>query len=362
MTKNHFCYTRTFDVIFSTQIRPLIVKLKQGHRKKRFTKKQLVPAIQNFFDKHPSLVKVTKLKDIGDLESSLLDFLEKHPVTTKKEILPEKVVTQVVDSNETPKEVEDSPEHRMNSNGTYEEPKNPWTLIEKFQILERKEAEGKRKQMSELRKKKMAKALNDQINLKEKAAKLEQDKEDNDFQRQQNEIFKKWEEEQRLTTAREKEKIAQLKKARQDQIIDNAARKKKQLALTRAEDLKEIQQISKALKEEENEKVEKKKKERQKWEIIKVENAKKVEKRRLMKKEEERIDAQLMAEYTAKMDREEAKRIEAIEDRAKKLEANRKSLKHEPDQLLADGMTSVERSMNKTIIEDARAFLAGRCV
>lgn len=350
-----------FKIMTSFYLIHVYFQAKYSQQKKRFSKKQVVEAIQNFFDKHPSLVKVSSLRDIGDLEKAVSDFLEKKPCTTET-ARPKEAVVEVLKSNKTPKEAKEIPKECSNSKGAnVETDVNPWTLIETFQILEIKESEQKKHQMSELKKKKMAKALNDQIKLKEEATKLEKN-EDKYFQRQQNEIIKKWEDEQKLIIARETEKIELLKRARQDQIMDNTARRKKHLADTRASDLKEIQQISKALLQEENKKLEKKSKERTKWEGIKTENAKKVEQRRLRKEEEERIDAKLMAESTAKMDLEEAQRFKAIEDRARKLEANRQLLQHEPDQPLSDGMTSVERSINKKIIEDAQAFLEGRCV
>lgn len=295
------------------------------------------------------------------------DFIDENSPMVKKadKPRPKEKPAEKSDSDDAPKE-----HHKIPKKGTgttvtncnVGADVNPWTLIETFQILEKKESEKKMQQMSEVRKRKMAKALNDQIKLKNEATKLERDEDDKRLQRQQDEILKKWEEEQKLLMARENEKIEQLKKVRQDQIKDNLERRRRELAETRSEDLKEIQQITKDLLQEENEKLQKKNMEREKWEKIKAENAKKIELRELQKKEEEKLDAKLMEEFTTKMDLEEAKRVKALEDRARKLEINRQSLKQEPDQLLSDGMTSVERSMNKKIIEDAQAFLQSRSV
>lgn len=310
---------------------------------------------------------MSSLSHIGDLEKSLSDFLDTYPITkTRSKVEATTKLSQP--NNNNPVVVDEvSPSTASGNNKRVEcsvdvkDEVNPWALIEKFQILQMKESKEKKQISSESKKKKMARALKDQIKHKEDVAQLEKAKEDRNLQRQQDEISKKWDEEQKQIFAKEMEKVDQLKKGRMDQINDNTTRKKKQLAAMREEDSKEIQEISKALVKEEQDKLAKKIKEREKWERIKAENDKKLEVLRLRKVEEERIDAKLMAEFTTKLDLEEGKRLKAIEDRARKLEANRRTLKNEPEQLLSEGMTSVELSMNKKIIEDAQAFLGERC-
>jgi hypothetical protein len=279
-------------------------------------KRQIVEVINDFFDHCPSLVKISTLHALDDLASAVEANLHNVPKLKKPEGKDSKPI-DIKKVDERLSEIQ-SP-HMPNKNtevhnfGT-DDNLSPWSLIEKYKILENGEAEQKGQHASEARKKEISKALNAQVKLKQVNLQLEK-AEDAKFVNVQRNGQDDWEEEQRKLTIIEREKIEHLKKARQDQIEERVRSRESQKETQRAEELREIQNITKALAREEEDRYCKRQVEKKQWDLIKIENASKIEKKRQRAKEEQNMDAKLMADIKEKMDNEEAKRVNAIQHR-----------------------------------------------
>jgi len=309
-----------------TPLTSIAIQLNYGpSTSKGLRKKQIAGEVDSFFDRHPSLVEVTTLRDVGDLENVLADTL--NNLSRDEKVRAQKKASALAsEPGELPTSSQAAPDNRYTAKVEDSQTDvNPWTLIETFKIRETEESKRNKQHMSELKKKKMAAALNAQVKLKEEAMRSEKAEDDTFVRLHQNSI-KEWEEEQRLCAIKQKERTALLKKVRQDQIEASVVQRKEHIAATRAEELKEMQGIAKALAKEEEKKCMKRSKEREKWEHVKAENARKFEERRIRKEDEERMDAKFMADMKAKMDLEDAKRAKAVEDRANKLEASTQML------------------------------------
>jgi len=265
------------------------------------------------------LVKTTTLLAVGDLTEAVEGNIRKIPRTVQgKDSGP-------IDLMEVKKCRTESQYQQMNRNnvvvndGKTKIDLNPWTLIETYKILENKEAKQKGQHVSEARKQKMANALNDQVKLKQSNLNVEK-AEDAQFVEMQRNEQREWEEEQKLLVIHERKKAEQLKKVRQDQIEESVRRRDFQRKAQRAEELREIQEISKALAKEEGDRCRVRQKEKKQWDLIKKENARKLEERHKKAKEEQNMDAKLMADIKEKMDKEETERAEAFQNRSKHLE------------------------------------------
>jgi len=265
------------------------------------------------------LVKTTTLQAVGDLTEAVEGNIRKIPRTEQEED------SGPIDLMEVNKCHTESQYQQMNRNSMVVNDDNtkidlnPWTLIETYKILENKEAEQKGQHVSEARKQKMANALNDQVKLKQANTNVEK-AEDAKFVEMQRNEQRKWEEEQKLLAIHERKKAEQLKKVRQDQIEESVRRRERQRKTQRAEELRAIQVFSKALEKEEGDRCRVRQKEKEHWDLLKEENAGKLEERHKKAKEEQNMDAKLMADIKQKMDKEEAKRAEAVQNRSKNLE------------------------------------------
>ena len=281
-------------------------------------KRQIVEVMRDFFDQCPSVVKITTLHALDDLAKAVEANLHNIPKMEKTEEKDNKPV-DFMKKNVSLSEIQSQHTPHNNKavhNDVTDINLNPWSLIETYKILENGEAEQKGQHASEARKKKMAKALNDQVKLKQANLQFEK-AEDAKFVDVQRNGQERWEEEQRKLSIIERNKIEQLKKARKDQIEERVRRRESQRKTQREEESREIQNITKALAREEEDRCRRRREEKKQWDLIKSENARKIEKRLKIANEEQNMDAKLMADIKDKMDREEAKRVEAIQNRRK---------------------------------------------
>jgi hypothetical protein len=232
--------------------------------------------------------------------------------------------------------------------------RNPWQLIDKYKILQAKEETEKSSQESEFRKKRMALALNEQIQEKENTIQKSKD-EYRRFIIAQEDAIKKWEEEKKVSMLKEKQKADELKEVRQQQIQERVRLREKYDTIRKEQESKEIMDIRNALMKEEEKKYKIKVQEREKWEQIMKENAEKLEEKNKRKEEEDRMDAKLMADMKEKMDKEEAKRIETMQKRSQKLEYNSQLLSEKGAFKKRDEIRIFEQSLLKAAQDRERA-------
>mmetsp|Transcript_917 Transcript_917/g.1596 ORF Transcript_917/g.1596 Transcript_917/m.1596 type:complete len:497 (+) Transcript_917:3724-5214(+) len=285
-------------------------------------KRTLFKVISSFLEENQHLVETTDLKQIGNLKSIALEYLN-HFTSSSSE--NDKKCRFIPDPDPPLNPAVDGM-----AGGTKLVPKhsdsdemitNPWQLIDKYKILQAKEEAEKSYNESEWRKKRMAMTLNEQIEERENA--IRNCKEEyQQFVVAQEAAIRKWEEEKQNSILKQKQKADELKEVRQRQIQERVRLKEIQNARQKEQEGKEMVDIRNALMKEEENKEKSKMQERKKWEQIMKENAMKLQEKKKQKEEEERMDAKLMADMKEKMDKEEAKRIESIQKRSQKLEFN----------------------------------------
>jgi hypothetical protein len=312
--------------------------------------------ISSFFDQHQFLLKSTCLKDIDNIKTTVAEYVNNYRNSSD-----EKKNTRSGMSGPLPQLPSDtSPvnEVPLTSKNVHhnhgETARNPWELIDKYHILQAKESATKSLHESESRKKRMAMDLNNQIKEKEDSMNKTKD-EYRKFIKSQEQAIKKWEQEQQNCVSKEKQKAEELRKVRENQIQERLRLKEMNDANKKEEESKEIKEIKKALMKEEEVKQRRKLKEREKWENIMKENLIKLEEQKRCKEEEEKMQAKLMADMKEKMDKEEAKRIEALQIRRQKLELNRQLLTEKGAFKKRDEIRHFEQSLLKAAQDRERA-------
>ncbi len=273
-------------------------------------------------------MKITSIRNASDLEQILSEQL-KSVERLKPKPKPQNESTKMQDVNkeENVETAQGLAMHEHNSDRLTDiSNRNPWAMIEIFQIVENEESNEEKKMRAVKKQEEMASALHEQIKLKNDALRKEK-KEDDKFVNIQRNAIKEWEEEQKLSERLEQEKIAELKKLRQDQVEETERKRKAELSKKITTELKEIEDIKLALDEEEKLKHKRKLLEREKWNRITIENARKLEIRALEKEREAQMDAKIMEDMKAKYVEEERKREKALEDRKVKLDINGQLLK-----------------------------------
>lgn len=321
---------RLLNVLVQKLLLKFGLKTEQG-----LPKSQISDIVSSYLDKVPSIVNVTSLRNVKDLELDLSKELRNmKPPKTTKTTLPNKLsnaskedvciqrVTSCGECSVKHKNTRQLSPITSQLQGDLDTDKvNPWALIETFQIVENESSIEEKKVKAAQKKRDMANVLQGQIRTKKDTAKEEKTEDDKFLVIQRNAI-KDWEEEKVLKAIVEQDKIAELKKVRQEQVEGADRKRKEEQAEKMSSELREIENIKLALEKEEQMKHQQKQLEREKWERITIENLRKNEKRQLQKDEEARMDAKLMEEMKKKYEEEARKRAKAVEDRKVKSEMN----------------------------------------
>lgn len=336
-------------------IQAVAQKCKAHHGFRNYCTKSLLKAINSYFEQYPSLVNATNLKNVDDLTDAFINHLQKCPtiISDNNEEKVSHIASNAAAIDTLAKETVKTSDSIKHVN-TLDDISNPWELIDKYKILQAKEAARQTFYESEERKKKMAITLNEQI--KEKQLSIENEKNEyRKYIKSQEQAVKNWEEEQKKLLSREKQNAEELKKVRENQIKERLRLKQMHDAIKKEEEFNEIKEIKKALMKEEEEKFKQKLNEREKWEQIMKENVKKLEEQKRRKEEEDRMDAKLMAEMKDKMDKDEAKRVQSIQNRSHKLDINSKLLSDKGAFKKREELRMFEQSLLKAAQERERA-------
>jgi len=197
---------------------------------------------------------------------------------------------------------------------------NPWTLIQTLKVIEAEEAVKTEKAKTLEKQREMLAALSDHVQTKKESI-LREKQELNLWKEEQERELIKWKQDKERMERMEKERVIELCQVRRLQMNETLMLRKKEREMARNEQLKEIKDIQLSLEKEEERKRLKKEQERRKWEKIKEENARVILERERLKLLAAKEEAKLMAEMKAKLDRHEASRVKALQDRILKAEA-----------------------------------------
>ncbi|GMH51204.1 hypothetical protein TrRE_jg11897 [Triparma retinervis] len=196
---------------------------------------------------------------------------------------------------------------------------NPWTVMDTLKAIEAEESLKADKIKLLADRKDMAKTLDEQMSIEGKLARRKK-REDDAYLAQQQRMLNEWKREQQFADTILHEKNMQMRKVRQEQMDEKKARKMKEFQDDRAREMKDIAACKRELE-----------KERAAAHVVKVAERKRLEKIKIANLEREKIfearkieaaeeDARLAAEYIAKVDREQAAREKALEDRMSRYE------------------------------------------
>jgi len=318
-------------------------------------KKVLVDAVKAYLEEKPFLVETTDIRLCNHIVEQI--WAEVPKVAAKLEA----VRIQAVESRRKNKEenraessIATLSETTSNSENTVAvdgwNKVNPWHAIETFQTLKAERTTSTNKENAVRRRKEMATNLHEQIRLKENEGKDVQ-KEENKFVAFQTQQQIKWKEETDVFARKEREKSIELRRVREEQIKEQKMKRKEEMEKARAMELEEISEVKRKLAEEEEKKRQTKVQERENWERIKVETQAEMEKKQLQREREAALDAKLMSEMKAKLDREEAVKAKALAERMARSEMMCKQM----TKAGAFNLREERKKLDRKILKEAKA-------
>lgn len=197
---------------------------------------------------------------------------------------------------------------------------DPWALMSMVNNIDAEDGLKKDHHKAISKQKAMAGFLSDQVKQK-KAAEEEVKEESKKYVDEQNRKYNEWKREQELAEKREADKSRQLRRDRQEHIEQLKLEKKQTAKELRGAELVMIEKIKIDLRKEEEQKFVKREGERRSLAFAKKENMEREKLKQKQSEDEAALDAKLMREYKAKLDREDEKRIEQFNARLARYEA-----------------------------------------
>ena len=306
----------------------LLQRLQHKHKKEAYSKATIGRAITAYLDANPSSCEtdLRKLDFIVDrISLTLGDFVEKRAATSGSAASsitrggdsvasllcddPSTTANSTVDGKDDACEIDEAKWSEI----------NPWVKMSLAKTVEAEQAEKAACERKAAKRETMASNLNEQVEKK----KLSDDtkrKEDEAFVADQKREMEDWRVQAEAQRKVEEASMRQAAETIKNQIAEQEERKRVEQGLCRAREREEIEEMKRKLQLEEDRQRQLKEEEKRAWDKIKEENKLKLLERGRRKEEEAALDAKLMADMKARLDREEAERAQALADRLRRNE------------------------------------------
>ena len=304
----------------------LLQRLQHKHKKEAYSKATIGRAITAYLDANPSCFEVDlrKLDFIVDrISLTLEDFVEKRAATSGTSSAAssttrggDSVASLLCDDPSTTN-------NNTDSKDDIDEAKwseiNPWVKMSLAKTVEAEQAEKAACERKAAKRETMAANLNAQV-AKKKLSEETKRKEDKAFVAVQQRELEEWHVQAAAQRKIEEASMRQAAETIKNQIAGQEERKRAEQELVRARERGEIEEMKRKLQLEEDRQRQLKEDEKRAWDKIKEENKLKLLERERRKEEEAALDAKLMADMKARLDREEAERAQALADRLRRNE------------------------------------------
>ena len=302
----------------------LLQRLQHKHKKEAYSKATIGRAITAYLDANPSSYEadLRKLDFIVDrISLTLEDFVEKRAATSGS------TASSTTRGDSVASLLCDDPSTTANSTADgkddIDEAKwseiNPWVKMSLAKTVEAEQAEKAACERKVAKRETMASNLNEQVE-KKKLSEETKRKEDEAFVKGQQRELEEWHVQAEAQRKVEEASMRQAAETIKNQLADQEERKRVEQELVRAREREEIEEMRRKLQLEEDRQRRLKEEEKRAWDKIKEENKLKLLERERRKEEEAALDAKLMADMKARLDREEAERAQALADRLRRNE------------------------------------------
>ena len=304
----------------------LLQRLQNKH-KNACSKASIGRAITAYLDANPSACEadLRKLDFIVDrISLTLGDFVEKRAATsgsaasstTRGDSVasllcddPSATANSTADGNDDANDIDEAKWSEI----------NPWVKMSLAKTVEAEQAEKAACERKAAKRETMASNLNEQVE-KKKLSEETKRKEDEAFVAVQKRELEEWHVQAEAQRKLEEANMRQAAETIKNQIAEQEERKRVEQELVRAREREEIEEMKRKLQLEEDTQRQLKEDEKLAWDKIKEENQLKLLERERQKEEEAALDAKLMADMKARLDREEAERAKALADRLRRNE------------------------------------------
>mmetsp|Transcript_29250 Transcript_29250/g.85061 ORF Transcript_29250/g.85061 Transcript_29250/m.85061 type:complete len:528 (-) Transcript_29250:165-1748(-) len=304
----------------------LLQRLQQKHKGERYSKAAIIRAVTAYIDANPSFVDawtdLRKLDIVVDrISLTLGDFVVERRAATSSAASFTKgdsVASLLCDDPSTTGNFDDKDDANDVDEAKWSDI-NPWVKMSLAKTVEAEQAEKAACELKVAKRETMASNLNEQVEKKRVSEETKR-KEDEAFVAVQKRELEEWHIQAEAQRKLEDASMRQAAETIKHQIAEQQERKRVEQELCRVREREEIEEMRRKLQLEEDRQRQLKEEEKRAWDKIKEENELKLLARERKKEEEASLDAKLMADMKARLDREEAERAQALADRLKRNE------------------------------------------